>query len=131
MKIIISLFILVNSLQLTGESAHTLKEGDIWVLEARSNILSSYCKFLYHMPNDAYHTQNARDFNDWDIFSIVDSRDIERLNKGDSIQLIDSAYNEKVYKVKLLSGYNKNKIFYVITDDLLTYYKPKEDIKNE
>ncbi len=36
------------------------------------------------------------------IFSIVDSRDIERLNKGDSIQLIDSAYNKKVYKVKLL-----------------------------
>ena len=83
------------------------------------------------MPNDAFHTQNARNFNDWDIFSIVDSRDIERLNKGDSIQLIDSAYNEKVYKVKLLSGYNKNKIFYVITDDLLTYYKPKENIKNE
>ena len=131
MKIIISLFILVNSLQLTGESADTLKEGDIWVLEARSNRLSSDSKVLYHMAHDAYHTQNARDFNDWDIFSIVDSRDIERLNKGDSIQLIDSAYNEKVYKVKLLSGYNKNKIFYVITDDLLTYYKPKEDIKNE
>ena len=73
MKIIISLFILVNSLQLTGESADTLKEGDIWVLEARSNRLSSDSKVLYHMPNDAYHTQNARDFNDWDIFSIVDS----------------------------------------------------------
>ena len=131
MKIIISLFILVNSLQLTGESADTLKEGDIWVLEARSNRLSSDSKVLYRMSNDAYHTQNARDFNDWDIFSIVDSRDIERLNKGDRIQLIDSAYNEKVYKVKLLSGYNKNKIFYVITDDLLTYYKPKEDMKNE
>ena len=131
MKIIISLFILVNSLQLTGESADTLKEGDIWVLEARSNRLSSDSKVLYHMPNDAYHTQNARDFNDWDIFSIVDSRDIERLNKGDNIQLIESMYNNKVYKVKLLSGYKKNKIFYIIVDDLMTYYKLKENNNNE
>ena len=131
MKIIISLFMLVNSLQLTGESADTLKEGDIWVLEARSNRLSSDSKVLYHMPNDAYHTQNARDFNDWDIFSIVDSRDIERLNKGDNIQLIESMYNNKVYKVKLLSGYKKNKIFYIIVDDLMTYYKLKENNNNE
>ena len=131
MKIIISLFILVNSLQLTGESADILKEGDIWVLEARSNRLSSDSKVLYHMPNDAFHTQNARNFNDWDIFSIVDSRDIERLNKGDNIQLIESMYNDKVYKVKLLSGYKKNKIFYVIVDDLMTYYKRKENNNNE
>ena len=32
MKIIISLFILVNSLQLMGESAHTLKEGDHYLI---------------------------------------------------------------------------------------------------
>lgn len=127
MKIIISLFILVNSLQLTGESADTLKVGDIWVLEARSNRLSSDSKVLYHMPNDAYHTQNARDFNDWDIFSIVDSRDIERLSKGDVIQIIKSEYNEKVYKVKLLSGFNKNRNFYVIAEDLLNYYKPSQE----
>ena len=131
MKIIMSLFMLVNSLQLTGESADTLKEGDIWVLEARSNRLSSDGKVLYHMPNDAFHTQNARNFNDWDIFSIVDSRDIERLNKGDNIQLNESMYNDKVYKVKLLSGYKKNKIFYIIVDDLMTYYKRKENNNNE
>jgi len=131
MKIIVSLFILVNSLQLMGESAHTLNEGDIWVLDAQSNRLSSDGKVLYHMPNDAFHTQKARNFNDWDIFSIVDSRDIERLNKGDNIQLIESMYNDKVYKVKLLSGYKKNKIFYVIVDDLMTYYKRKENNNNE
>ena len=131
MKIIVSLFILFNSLQLMGENAHSLKEGDIWVLEAQSNRLSSDGKVLYHMPNDAFHTQNARNFNDWDIFSIVDSRDIERLNKGDNIQLIESMYNNKVYKVKLLSGYKKNKIFYIIVDDLMTYYKLKENNNNE
>jgi hypothetical protein len=114
-----------------GEDSFNLKKGDVWVLEALSNRLSSDAKVLYYIPNDAIRTQNAREFGDWDIFSIVNSRDIERLNKGDSIELIESIYNKKVYKVKLLSRYNKNKIFYVITDDLLTYYKPKENITNE
>ena len=58
---------------------------------------------------------------------IVDSRDIERLSKGDVIQIIESEYNEKVYKVKLLSGYNKNRNFYVIAEDLLNYYKPSQE----
>ena len=127
MKIIISLFILVNSLQLTGESADTLKEGDIWVLEARSNRLSSDSKVLYHMPNDAYHTYRARKFGDWDVFSIVDSRNIERLNKGDAIEIIDTKYNDKVLEVKLLSGFNKGKNFFIITEDLERFYKLSEE----
>ena len=80
--------------------------GDKWYLSANSNKLSSTdSKVLYFMPNDAYHTYRARKFGNWDIFSIVDSRNIERLNKGDAIEIIDSKYNDKVYKVKLLEWF--------------------------
>jgi hypothetical protein len=63
------------------------------------------------MPNDAYHTKNARDFGDWDIFSIVDSRDLERLSKGDVIQIIEAKYNENVYKLNSYPVLTKIKIF--------------------
>ena len=79
------------------------------------------------MPNDAYHTYSARKFGDWDKFSMVDSRNIERLNKGDIIEIIDTKYNEKIIEVKLLSGFNKNKNFYVIKDDLKRFYKLSEE----
>jgi len=104
-----------------------INKGDNWVLESRSNRLSSDSKVLYYMPSDAYHTYYAREFGDWNTFSIVDSRDIERLSKGDIIQIIESEFNEKVYKVKLLSGFNKDRIFYVITEDLLNYYKLSQE----
>ena len=115
----------------SAEIENIFNEGDHWVLEARSNRLSSDSKVLYYMPSDAYHTYYAREFGDWDTFSIVDSRDIERLSKGDVIQIIESEYNEKVYKVKLLSGFNKGRIFYVITEDLINYYKPSQEQINE
>ena len=47
------------------------------------------------------------------------------------IQIIESEYNEKVYKVKLLSGFNRNKNFYIITEDLRNYYKPSQEQINE
>jgi hypothetical protein len=79
------------------------------------------------MPNDAYHTYRAIKFGDWDIFSMVDSRNIERLNKGDVIEIIDTKYNEEIIEVKLLSGFNKDKNFYVIKDDLKRFYKRSEE----
>jgi len=115
----------------SANEQHVFNEGDNWVLEARSNRLSSDSKVLYHIPSDAYHTYYAREFGDWDIFSMVDSRDIERLSKGDVIQILESEYNSKIYKVKLLSGFNKDKNFYVIAEDLKNYYKPIQEQINE
>jgi len=115
----------------SANEQHVFNEGDNWVLEARSNRLSSDSKVLYHILNDAYHTYYSRKFGDWDIFSMVDSRDIERLSNGDVIQIIESKYNSKIYKVKLLSGFNKNKNFYVIAEDLTKYYKPIQEKINE
>jgi hypothetical protein len=83
------------------------------------------------MPSDAYHTFRARQFGDWDVFSMVDDRNLERLNKGDIIKIVKPSFNEKIYQVTLMNDFNKNKNFYVITEDLIQYYKPLKEHKNE
>ena len=114
-------------------SDYVVEVGGEWMLEARSSKLSpTNSKVLYLMPSDAYHTYNARKFGDWDTFSIVDSRDLERLNKGDVIEIVEPKYNEKIYKVRLLSNKSSiNKNFYVISEDLIEFFKPLKEIKND
>ena len=103
--------------------------GDIWQLETRSSRLSnSGGQVLYYLPSDAYNTYRARKFNDWDEFSVVDSRDIEKLNTGYKIQLIESKFNSKIYKVKLLDGMNKNRNYFMIAEELERNYKFMENI---
>jgi hypothetical protein len=103
--------------------------GDIWQLETRSSRLSnSGSEVLYYLPSDAYNTYRARKFNDWDEFSVVDSRDIEKLNTGYKIQLIESKFNSKIYKVKLLDGMNKNRNYFMIAEELERNYKFMENI---
>ena len=103
--------------------------GDIWQLETRSSRLSnSGSEVLYYLPSDAYNTYRARKFNDWDKFSVVDSRDIEKLNTGYKIQLIESKFNSKIYKVKLLDGMNKNRNYFMIAEELERNYKFMENI---
>ena len=131
MKKLVILMATLGPFIASASEQHEFNIGDNWILEARSNRLSSDSKVLYHIPSDAYHTYYARKFGDWDIFSIVNSRDVERLSKGDVIQIIESKYDSKIYKVKLLSSINKNKNFYVIAEDLKNYYKPIKEQINE
>lgn len=106
------------------EISVSIEEGQTWYLESTSNKLTpSNSKVLYFFSNDAYNTYQARIFSDWDRFSIVDSRNLVRLNKGDRVQIIKSKHFEKIYKVKLLDGFEKNREYFVIKDDLLKYYK--------
>ena len=103
--------------------------GDIWQLETRSSRLSnSGSEVLYYLPSDAYNTYRARKFNDWDEFSVVDSRDIEKLNTGYKIQFIESKFNSKIYKVKLLDGMNKNRNYFMIAEELERNYKFMENV---
>ncbi len=113
-------------------SSHLMSEEDIsinigqeWSLESRSNKLSpSNSKVLYFMPSDAYHTYRARQFGDWDVFSIVNARNLERLNRGDVIKIVEPKFNKNIYQVTLMNGLSKNRNFYVIADDLIRYFKP-------
>ena len=83
-------------------------------------------KVLYFFSTDAYNTHQARIFSNWDNFSIVDSRNLVRLNKGDRVKILKIKHNQKVYQVELLDGYEKNKKYFVIKDDLLNDFKLME-----
>ncbi|MDA9866755.1 hypothetical protein OAR55_02650 [Gammaproteobacteria bacterium] len=125
-------FLFLFSLEIISEDVTSVNIGEEWFLNSRSNKLSpTNSKVLYFMPNDAYHTYRARQFGDWDVFSIVDDRNLERLNKGDVIQILEPSFNEKIYKVKLMNGSSKNKDFFIITEDLIKYYMPLEEQNNE
>tara|TARA_B100001121_G_scaffold288568_1_gene286774 strand:+ start:10 stop:414 length:405 start_codon:yes stop_codon:yes gene_type:complete len=105
----------------------TIEQGQTWYLESRSNKLTpSNSKVLYFFSNDAYNTYQARIFSDWDRFSVIDSRNLVRLNKGDRVEILKSKHFEKIYEVKLLDGFEKNRKYYVIKDDLINHYKLSE-----
>ena len=104
-----------------------IEEGQTWYLDTRSNKLtSSNSKVLYFFSNDAYNVLQARLFSDWDRFSIIDSKNLVRLNTGDRVEILKSKHFEKIYEVKLLDGFEKNRIYFVIKDDLLRHYKLSE-----
>jgi|TARA_B100001769_G_C21927485_1_gene499956 hypothetical protein len=109
-----------------------IKTGQIWSLESKSNRLStSNSEVLFFFSNDAYNTYQARRFSDWDQFSIVDGRDLVRLNTGDKIKIIKSKHHEKIYEVMLLDGFSKNRSYFVITEDLLKDFIIFEEQSNE
>ena len=120
---IFSFFHLLNA----EDISPTIEQGQTWYLESRSNKLTpSNSKVLYFFSNDAYNTYQARIFSDWDRFSIIDSRNLVRLNKGDRVEILKSKHFEKIYEVKLLDGFEKNRKYYVIKDDLIKHYKLSE-----
>ena len=112
---------------IADESSSVVEIGQTWHLTSRSNKASlSGSKVLYFFSTDAYHTHQARIFSNWDNFSIVDSRNLVRLNKGDRVKILKIKHNQKVYQVELLDGYEKNKKYFVIKDDLLNDFKLME-----
>ena len=132
MKKILLSFVFILILPVLGLDETKVQKpspGDIWQLETRSSRLSnSGSEVLYYLPSDAYNTYRARKFNDWDEFSVVDSRDIEKLNTGYKIQILESKFNSKIYKVKLLDGMNKNRNYFIIAEELERNYIFMENV---
>ena len=116
----IALSIMLLIPDVNSENNETLiEEGQTWALEKRSTKFSpTNSKVLYYFSIDALNTYQARKFNDWDQFSIVDGRNLVRLNKGDRIKIIKPKHQEEIYEVELLDGFEKNKKYYVIKEDL-------------
>ena len=124
-KLFFAIYFLIITTEINAEQTDVLIEsGQTWYLEKRSNKLSPFnSKVLYFFSTDAYSTYNARKFNDWDIFAIIDTRNIVRLNKGDKIQILKSRHGESVYEVKLLDGFEKNRNYFVIKNDLIDHFE--------
>ena len=128
--IIFTSFILIISFEINANGDEVvIEKGQKWSLEKRSNKLSpANSKVLYFFSTDAYNTYHARIFSDWNSMTIVDGRNLVRLNTGDQIEVIQARHQSKVYEVKLLSGYEKNRKYFVIKEDLLNDYKLIEKI---
>ena len=123
--IIFTSLILIISFEINADGDEVvIEKGQKWSLETRSNKLSpANSKVLYFFSTDAYNTYYARIFSDWSSMTIVDGRNLVRLNTGDQIEVIQPRHQSKVYEVKLLSGYEKNRKYFVIKEDLLNDYK--------
>ena len=130
MKILILIFITVISFEsFADEGMPNIEIGQTWSLEARSNKISlSNSKVLYYLSHDAYNTYQARAFSDWDRFSYIDSRNLVRLNQGDRIKILKTKHQNRIYQVELLDGFEKNKKYFVIKDDLIKDFKLLEKI---
>ena len=102
--LMLPLFLSLNSFT----DSDSIEVGQVWKLNVRSSAsMNGSGEVLYQIASDAYHTHRARIFNDWDVFSVVDSRDLVRLRKGYEIEVTEKLYSNEVLKVKLLDGRNK------------------------
>ena len=128
MRILLLLFITsISSPLMANEEPSAIEIGQMWFLNSKSNKASiSSSKVLYFFSSDAYHTYQSRIFSDWDNFSMVDSRNLVRLNTGDRIKILKIKHHEKIFQVELLDGYEKNRKYFVIKDDLLNDFKLME-----
>ena len=99
--------------------------GTVWQLIKNGSHSSSFGsgQVLYFLSSDAYHTHRSRKFQSWDAFSIVDGRNLVRVKKNESIEIIASRFNDSIFEVKLLDGFYKNKIYYLIADELTKNFK--------
>ena len=118
-----SLIIFFIALNLNATEKNTIEQGQTWSLIKKSNKLSPHnSKVLYFFLNDAYSTYQARRFNDWTEFSITDGRNLVRLNKGDRIKIVKSKHQNRIFEVELLDGFEKNRKYFVIKEDLISDY---------
>ena len=116
------LFLSLNSFS----DSDSIEVGQVWKLNVRSSASLNGSGVLYQIASDAYHTHRARIFNDWDVFSVVDSRDLVRLRKGYEVEVTEKLYSNEVLKVKLLDGRNKGRFYYAIAEDLTEKYLLEE-----
>ena len=121
--LVLPLFLSLNSFT----NSDSIEVSQVWKLNVRSNgSLNGSGEVLYQIASDAYHTHRARMFDDWDVFSVVDTRDLVRLKKGYEIEVTEKLYSNEVLKVKLLDGKYKGRFYYAIADDLSKKYLLEE-----
>ena len=108
----------------TDDSAPDLT-GTVWQLVKNGSPSSSFGsgQVVYFLSSDAYHTHRSRKFQTWDTFSMVDGRNLVRLKKNQSIEILASKFNDSIYEVKLLDGFYKGKSYYLIADELEKNFK--------
>jgi len=54
---------------------------------------------------------------------MVDGRNLVRLKKNESIEILATKFNDSIYEVKLLDGFYKGKTYYLIAEELKKNFK--------
>jgi hypothetical protein len=129
--LVISFIILTPSLVAeTTDDPEVDLMGSVWQLIKNGSPSSSFGngQVVYFLSSDAHNTHRSRKFQTWDVFSMVDGRNLVRLKKNESIKIIASKFNNSIYEVKLLDGFHKGKTYYLIADELETNFK--QEIKD-
>ena len=125
----LSVFILDLAAETKEDQQHDFM-GTVWQLVKNGSHSFSFGggQVVYFLSSDAYHTHRSRKFQTWDVFSIVDGRNLVRLKKNESIEIVASRFNNSIYEVKLLDGFHKGKTYYLIADELEKNFK--QEIKD-
>jgi hypothetical protein len=79
--------------------------------------ISSKGQVFYFIASDAYRTMQARKFQDWS-FAEVDTRNIYRVLKNDSVRIVGTKFSGNILEVQLLSGSDKGKNYFAIKDEI-------------
>jgi len=79
--------------------------------------ISSKGQVFYFIASDAYRTMQARKFQDWS-YAEVDTRNIYRVLKNDSVRIVGTKFSGNILEVQLLSGSDKGKNYFAIKDEI-------------
>ena len=98
-----------------------------WILVTRSSNFPYVGEPLYMYSSDALNTYRAREYNEWDVFALVDSRNLKRIKKDSKIKIVEMVHNNKIVKVKSM---DHKKELYIIKEDLIRKFELIEEINS-
>ena len=106
--------------------------GTVWELVKNGSQSTSFGRgqVVYFLSSAAHNTYRSRKFQTWDNFSMVDGRNLVRLKKNESIEILAAKFNDSIYEIKLLDGFYKGKTYYLIAEELKKNFK-RETKDNE
>ena len=94
--------------------------GETFVINENFSLgrnISGKGQILYLTSGDAYRNLQAQRYQEWS-FATVDSRNLYRVVRNDSVKVIALKFNENIAQVELLTGPEKGRKYYAISDEL-------------
>lgn len=104
----------------TLDPENFIEIGSTYVIDQNFSVnrnFSSKGQVLFLTPGDAYRNMQAQRYQDWS-YATVDSRNLYRVVRNDTVKIIGKKFNEAIIEVELLTGPEKGRKYFVIKDDL-------------
>ena len=125
--------IFTSTTNLLADSAESsIKEGvaigETYVINenfSSGRNISGKGQILYLTSGDAYRNMQAQRYQEWS-FATVDSRNLYRVVRNDSVKVIALKFNDDIAQVELLSGPDKGRKYYAIKDEIRKNFLKRE-----